>query len=48
MARAVQRLGIASISVSVPRVSHRSGKTVCRHQAIPDFPELEPPLRMIS
>jgi hypothetical protein len=40
--------GIASISVSVPSASHGSGRTVCRHRAIPDFPALEPPLRTIT
>jgi len=40
--------GIAWISVSIPRASHGSGKTACRHRAIPDFPELEPPLRTIT
>ena len=40
--------GMASTSVSTPRVSHGSGSTACRHRAIPDFPELEPPLRTIT
>ena len=40
--------GIACISVSTPKVSHGSGRTACRHRAIPDFPELEPPLRTIT
>jgi hypothetical protein len=40
--------GIISISVSTPRASHGSGRTACRHRAIPDFPELEPPLRTIT
>lgn len=40
--------GIASISESTPKVSHGSGITACRHRAIPDFPELEPPLRTIT
>jgi hypothetical protein len=41
-------VGMASISVSVPKASHGSGRTACRHRAIPDFPELEPPLRTIT
>jgi hypothetical protein len=40
--------GIAWISVSVPRASHGSGRTACKHRAIPDFPELEPPLSTIT
>ena len=40
--------GIASISVSTPRLSHGSGRIACRHRAIPDFPELDPPLRTIT
>jgi hypothetical protein len=40
--------GIASVSVSVPKASQGSGSTACKHRAIPDFPELEPPLRMIT
>jgi hypothetical protein len=40
--------GIAWISVSVPKASHGSGRTACRHPAIPDFPELEPPLSTIT
>jgi len=28
--------------------SHGSGRTACRHRAIPDFPELEPPLSTIT
>jgi hypothetical protein len=40
--------GIAWTSVSVPSASHGSGRTVCRHRAIPDFPALEPPLRTIT
>jgi hypothetical protein len=40
--------GIASISVSVPNVSHGSGKTVCRQRMIPVLPELEPPLSTIT
>lgn len=40
--------GIAWISVSTPKVSHGYGRTACRHRAIPDFPELEPPLRTIT
>jgi hypothetical protein len=40
--------GIAWISVSTPKASHGSGRTACRHRAIPDFPELEPPLRTIT
>jgi len=41
-------IGIAWTSVSVPKASHGSGRTACRHRAIPDFPELEPPLRTIT
>jgi hypothetical protein len=40
--------GIAWISVSTPKASHGSGRTACRHRAMPDFPELEPPLRTIT
>ncbi len=40
--------GIAWMSVSTPKTNHGSGKTACRHRAIPDFPELEPPLRTIT
>ena len=40
--------GAASIRVSVPRASHGSERTVCRHRAIPDFPELDPPFRTIT
>jgi hypothetical protein len=40
--------GIAWISVSTPKASHGSGRIACRHRAIPDFPELEPPLRTIT
>ena len=40
--------GTASTSVSVPKASHGSGRIACRHRAIPDFPELEPPLRTIT
>jgi hypothetical protein len=39
--------GIASTNESHPNASHGSGSTACRHRTIPDFPELEPPLRMI-
>lgn len=39
--------GIAWISVSTPKASQGSGRTACRHRAIPDFPELEPPLSTI-
>jgi hypothetical protein len=39
--------GIASTSVSTPNDSQGSGSTACRHRAIPDFPELDPPLRTI-
>ena len=41
-------IGIAWTSVSVPKASHGSGRTACRHLAIPDFPELDPPLRTIT
>ena len=40
--------GIAWISVSTPKASQGFGRTACRHRAIPDFPELEPPLRTIT
>ncbi|GGP01607.1 hypothetical protein GCM10012278_05520 [Nonomuraea glycinis] len=40
--------GMASIMVSVPKASHGSGRTACRHRTRPDFPELEPPLRTIT
>ena len=40
--------GIAWISVSTPKTSHGSGRTACRHRAIPDLPELEPPLSTIT
>lgn len=40
--------GSASTNVSVPKVSHGSGNTACRHRAIADFPELDPPLSMIT
>jgi hypothetical protein len=40
--------GIAWISVSTPKISQGSGRTACRHRAIPGFPELEPPLRTIT
>jgi hypothetical protein len=43
-----EEAGIAWISVSTPKASHGSGRTACRHRAIPDFPELEPPLRTIT
>jgi len=43
-----EEMGIASISVSTPRLSHGSGRIACRHRAIPDFPELDPPLRTIT
>ena len=39
--------GSASTNESHPNASHGSGSTACRHRTIPDFPELEPPLRMI-
>ena len=41
-------IGIAWTSVSVPKTSHGSGRTACRHLAIPDLPELDPPLRTIT
>jgi hypothetical protein len=41
-------VGVAWISVSTPMASHASGRTACRYRAIPDFPELEPPLRTIT
>lgn len=40
--------GIAWISVSTPKTSQGSGRTACRQRAIPDFPELEPPLSTIT
>ena len=39
--------GRASTNESHPNASHGSDSTACRHRMIPDFPELEPPLRMI-
>ena len=45
---ALMDAGIAWISVSTPKASHGSSRTDCRHRAIPDFPELEPPLRTIT
>ncbi|GGX25456.1 hypothetical protein GCM10010353_45530 [Streptomyces chryseus] len=39
--------GMASTNESHPKANHGSGSTDCRHRTIPDFPELEPPLRMI-
>jgi hypothetical protein len=47
-AEACMDAGIASVSVSVPKASQGSGSMACRHRAIPDFPELDPPLRMIT
>ena len=41
-------VGIAWIRSSVPKASQGSGKIACRHRAIPDFPELEPPLSTIT
>jgi hypothetical protein len=41
-------IGIAWIRLSVPKASHRSGRIACRHRAIPDLPELEPPLSTIT
>jgi hypothetical protein len=41
-------IGIAWTSVSVPNASQGSGKIACRHRAIPDLPELEPPLSTIT
>jgi len=40
--------GSAWISVSTPKASHGPGRTACRHRAMPDFPELEPPLSTIT
>ena len=40
--------GMAWISVSTPKASHGSGRTACKHRAIPDLPELEPPLSTIT
>jgi hypothetical protein len=36
-----------SMNESHPNASHGSGNVACRHRTMPDFPELEPPLRMI-
>ena len=41
-------IGIAWTSVSVPNASQGSGRIACRHRAIPDLPELEPPLSTIT
>jgi hypothetical protein len=41
-------VGIASISVSTPRVNQGSGSTACKLREIPDLPELEPPLRTVT
>ncbi|GAB3960221.1 hypothetical protein GCM10029978_008950 [Actinoallomurus acanthiterrae] len=40
--------GIASTSVSTLTASHGSGSTACRHLAIPDLPELDPPFNTIT
>ncbi len=40
--------GIASTIVSVPSASHGSDRRAWRHRAIPDLPELEPPLSTIT
>ena len=42
------RAGITSINVSTPIASHASGNSACRHRAIPDLPELDPPLSTIT
>jgi hypothetical protein len=39
--------GIAWTSVSTPKANQGSSRTDCRHRTIPDFPELDPPLRTI-
>jgi hypothetical protein len=41
-------IGIAWTRLSVPKASHGSGRTACRHRAIPDLPELDPPLSTIT
>ena len=40
--------GMAWTSVSVPKASHGSGRIACRHRAIPDLPELDPPFSTIT
>jgi hypothetical protein len=40
--------GIDSTSMSTACTSHGSGRTACRHRAMPDFPELDPPLSTIT
>jgi len=41
-------IGIAWTRLSVPKASHGPGRTACRHRAMPDFPELDPPLSTIT
>ena len=41
-------IGIDWTSVSVPNAGQGSGRIACRHRAIPDLPELEPPLSTIT
>jgi hypothetical protein len=36
------------IRLSAPKASHGSGRIACRHRAIPDLPELDPPLSTIT
>jgi len=40
--------GSDSTNPSMPKASHGSGRTACRHRTIPDLPELEPPLSTIT
>jgi len=40
--------GMAWIIMSFPTVSHGSGRIDCRHRAIPDLPELDPPFSTIT
>jgi len=40
--------GIAWMSMSTPTASQGSGRTACRHRAIPDLPELDPPFSTIT
>jgi hypothetical protein len=44
----VNAAGMASVRLSVPKVSHGCGNTACRHRASPDFPLLDPPLSTIN
>lgn len=40
--------GMAASTESTPNVSQAPGSTACRHRAIPDLPELDPPLSTIT